>query len=181
MAESDLKARSWFAINADAPAARPPSTTPAPAALQQPENAAYRPAPGARSSVLVAMSATSYHDVAVIRHRLQQVLHGYDRDVVQDVELVATELLSNALEHARPPCGVTVTSHVPRDTTGWSRLGEVVIEVLDGSCELLPLLDHSTSSSHRGRGMRLVRALSRSWGVLRSGRTKTVWAAMRPV
>jgi two-component sensor histidine kinase len=181
MAESDLKARSWPAITADPPTVRPLSRTLSPVALQTPESAAYQPVQGAKSTVLVAMSVTSYHDVAIVRHRLQQVLDGCDRDVVQDVELVTTELLSNALEHARPPCGVTVTGYLTRDTTGRSGLGEVVIEVLDGSRDLVPLLDGSTVDSHRGRGMRLVRALSRSWGVLQSGRTKTVWAAMHPV
>ncbi|WP_170156277.1 ATP-binding protein [Umezawaea tangerina] len=123
------------------------------------------------------MSVTSHHDVAIVRNRLRHVLHGCDPDVVQDVELVTTELLANALEHARPPCGVTVTGYATEDTA----LGEVVIEVLDGSRELVPLLDRSVSAPYRGRGMRLVRALSSSWGVLESGRTKTVWAAMHLV
>ncbi|WNV87868.1 ATP-binding protein [Umezawaea sp. Da 62-37] len=177
MAESDLKARSWRAVSADTPLVR----TVSPAAPRMPGSAAYQPVQGAKGGVLVAMSVTSHHDVAVVRHRLQQVLHRSDRDVVQDVEMVATELLANALEHALAPCGVTVTGYPAPDSTGRSGLGEVVIEVLDGSCELLPVLDRSSTASHRGRGMRLVRALSHSWGILQSGRTKTVWASMRLV
>jgi len=175
MAESDLKTRSWTAITADAQVVPPPS------ALRMPESAAYQPPRDARRSVLVAMSVSSHHDVAILRHRLQQVLRECDRDVVLDVELVTTELLSNALEHARPPCGVTVTGYLTEDTAGRSGIGEVVIEVLDGSRDLVPLLDRSTVNSHRGRGMRLVRALSSSWGVLQSGRTKTMWAVVHPV
>jgi histidine kinase-like protein len=142
-------------------------------------NQVYLPVAGARRIELVKMSITRY-DLAAIREQVRTSLDWCSTEVVGDVELVAIELISNAIDHARLPHQVTIASYVPRDADSALLIGrgEVVIEVLDGSRDLIPLINQSTAGPYRGRGMRLVRTLSRTWGVLRGERTKTVWAAM---
>jgi hypothetical protein len=142
-------------------------------------NQVYVPVAGARRTALLTMPISRF-DLAVIREQVRSSLDWCSADVVGDVELVATELISNAIDHARLPHQVTIASYVPRDADAALMIGrgEVVIEVLDGSRDLAPLINQSTAGAYRGRGMRLVQTLSRTWGVLRGERTKTVWAAM---
>jgi len=86
-------------------------------------------------------------------------------DLVDDIELVVSELATNAMQHAHTAFIVTLeaTDHV------------VLVVVQDGS---------STSPSHAraqsfdttGRGIAIVNSLSRSWGVSpAAGPGKAVW------
>ncbi|HEX7301806.1 ATP-binding protein [Lentzea sp.] len=103
-----------------------------------------------------------------IRRWLRTTFRGYPDDLLDDVLLVCTELVSNAYDHA---CG-------PRDVRVAQDAGGRVIrvEVDDGSPRALPTPGVSSLGSFRGRGMTLVDAVTSRWGVLDRGDRKTVWA-----
>jgi anti-sigma regulatory factor (Ser/Thr protein kinase) len=87
----------------------------------------------------------------------------------EDATLIASELVTNAVEHAR----TTSTIHVALD-----RLG-VHIAVRDhrpGGVARPGQPVPSPSPTRRGHGLVLVEQLSRSWGVTAHDDGKTVWA-----
>jgi len=96
-----------------------------------------------------------------------------DADLAHEVSVVASELLGNALRHARPDDSGRVLLR-------WQVRGEVVdVEVTDGGSpqEVRPQRPGPMATS--GRGLRIVRALAHEWGVVEDeeGR-RTVWAAL---
>jgi anti-sigma regulatory factor (Ser/Thr protein kinase) len=88
---------------------------------------------------------------------------GYD---ASDVSLVVTELVTNAVQHARTPFRVAI----------WLD-GGVAVEVADQDPRS-PVVVDSGPESVRGRGLRLVDALARAWGALPTPEGKTVWALL---
>jgi anti-sigma regulatory factor (Ser/Thr protein kinase) len=95
--------------------------------------------------------------------------HVSDQQVCGDAELVCTELVSNAIDHAIGPRAVRI------DVTDG---GAVLIEVDDGSGEAEMTPGRSRLGTNRGRGLDLVEAFSR-WGVRQHPHDgKTVWAAL---
>lgn len=85
-----------------------------------------------------------------------------------DAELVVSELVTNALLHAGPPVSLRV--RVDGAT--------VRIEVADGS-RLAPLRGLARADAMTGRGLSLVAALARDWGVEPSpGGGKVVWCEL---
>jgi anti-sigma regulatory factor (Ser/Thr protein kinase) len=83
-----------------------------------------------------------------------------------DVRLVVSELVTNAVIHAATAF-----------TLSLRRLdGELTVAVRDGSLERpqQPVQHHATGP--QGRGLHLVEALSRSWGVTDEVDGKSVWA-----
>lgn len=102
-----------------------------------------------------------------LRAWLREMVTGVDPDVVIDLELVSTELVTNALEHAAGPRHLRLIQHDDL----------VRVEVDDASPDLLPTPGTSRLSRNRGRGLRLVSALGR-WGMRRYRDGKTVWAEL---
>lgn len=89
-------------------------------------------------------------------------------ELVPDAELVVSELVTNALLHAGSPVTLRVTTE--RDS--------VRIEVGDGS-RRAPLRALARPEAMTGRGLSLVAALSREWGVEPSpGGGKVVWCEL---
>lgn len=88
-------------------------------------------------------------------------------DLIDDAELVASELVTNALLHGRPPVVIRIVT------------GNVVrIEVEDGS-RVAPVRSFARPDAMTGRGLALVSALSREWGVeQRDGGGKVVWSEL---
>ena len=86
--------------------------------------------------------------------------------LVDDIELVVSELATNAMVHARTPFTVTLCA-----------FEEIVrLEVSDGSL-LEPSVVVARSLDTSGRGVAIVQALSHDWGVLaRASGGKSVWA-----
>ncbi len=83
-----------------------------------------------------------------------------------DVQLVVSELATNALTHARTPFIVTIQG----DGFG------VVLTVRDGS-PVRPALVKVEAMAEGGRGISIVDTVSQNWGsVERPGATKLVWA-----
>jgi len=85
--------------------------------------------------------------------------------VLDDVVLVASELVTNAIVHAHSGVHVLVGP--------WN--GGLQLEVTDGGPGM-PSLPASTSTGVGGRGLRIVDDVTSAWGVRSSPTSKTVWA-----
>lgn len=93
---------------------------------------------------------------------------GADEEAVADAQLVATELVANAIRHA----GLAVVLEIGHDDSHF------VVAVCDGSA-VLPEPRVPTDGDEGGRGMQLIAALSEEWGVdSLPGGHKRVWARL---
>ena len=82
--------------------------------------------------------------------------------------LLTSELVTNAVVHARTPVRLTVY------------LDEVLtVEVADGS-PVLPVAHGVSPEEDRGRGLSLVARLADRWGSRREGDGKVVWFVLEP-
>jgi anti-sigma regulatory factor (Ser/Thr protein kinase) len=87
--------------------------------------------------------------------------------LVEDVRLVASELATNAMVHARTPFVVTL-SEVD---------GGVRLTIRDGS-PTVPVRTSPNLTDMNGRGLMLVELLSEEWGARTEGDgSKSVWAS----
>jgi anti-sigma regulatory factor (Ser/Thr protein kinase) len=108
----------------------------------------------------------------LVRHHIAAdlVRHTVAPSVIDDVVLVATELVSNAIRHAEPLPGGQVTVTWEVDSTG------VTDRVTDGGAPSQPEVQHPSARDVSGRGLALVEALASSWGIDDSAGSTTVWA-----
>jgi anti-sigma regulatory factor (Ser/Thr protein kinase) len=90
-------------------------------------------------------------------------------DLVDVAALLASELVTNAILHARTPLSIDVTSG-PRG---------VRIAVTDDSPTLPRVRDHMPGAS-TGRGLQMVASLADAWGTDLNGASKTVWFELSP-
>ena len=88
--------------------------------------------------------------------------------LVDDAQVVVSELASNAVVHSRSQIRVTLRS----DGKFWVR-----IELRDDNPRL-PVPVAFSPDATSGRGLSMVDALATSWGVGRQGGGKTVWAEL---
>jgi anti-sigma regulatory factor (Ser/Thr protein kinase) len=88
------------------------------------------------------------------------------------VALVASELVTNAVLHARTTVGFSIAVADDRH----SAVVEVHDELPPGPHRLRPGRQDGSAWSIRGRGLALVSQLSTKWGVRPEGDGKTVWA-----
>lgn len=113
--------------------------------------------------------------VWVVRRRLcaELLASGVYREVADDAAVVVSELISNALRHARPlPSGEI--------RVAWNRQGDLVrLAVSDGGAATEPRRTRATLSSLGGRGLNIVSMLADGWGVLHGDQEVTVWATLR--
>jgi anti-sigma regulatory factor (Ser/Thr protein kinase) len=101
----------------------------------------------------------------VARHLEANFLPG----MIDEVRLVASELATNAVRHAKTPFAVTI--HRSN--------GEFTISVRDWSAAV-PVARTSAHLADGGRGLMLVDALSVAWGVaVKTDGGKSVWARFR--
>lgn len=125
------------------------------------------------SSVVLLPHAPS--SVATVRRRLHADLcaTGVHDDIADDASVVISELISNALRHARPlPTGDIRVS--------WSRDDDLIhLAVSDGGAMTEPRRARATLSSLGGRGLGIVEALADGWGVRHEEEGTTVWAILR--
>jgi signal transduction histidine kinase len=91
-----------------------------------------------------------------------------NRDVIDDAQMIVSELLTNAINARCDGAEVTVSVHD----------GVVRIEVVDDAAGV-PQLQAPNATDERGRGLMIVAALSSDWGYDVSSRGKRVWAELR--
>ena len=116
-----------------------------------------------RETELAAAASSASHARAFVSGHLSahELAH-----LVEDIALVVSELATNAMVHARTPFIVVVGAFE----------NTVFVEVLDGS-HTGPTLVVASALETNGRGLMIVRALSRDWGVTaRAAGGKSVWA-----
>jgi anti-sigma regulatory factor (Ser/Thr protein kinase) len=106
--------------------------------------------------------------LAAARSWLRGLLWRLTAGTRQDVELVATELLTNAYEHATGPFGLRLLC--PRGQP------LVRLEVDDACPHLLPRSRGVAPNHRRGRGLLMVKAISSKWGLRLLADRKTIWA-----
>jgi hypothetical protein len=112
--------------------------------------------------------ATPIPPLAQVRSWLRGLLSGTSTETRQDVELVTTELLTNAYEHATGPFALRLVRPRGRPL--------VRLEVDDNCPHLLPRSGRAAPNDRRGRGLLMVKAISSNWGMLFNAGRKTVWA-----
>jgi CheY-like chemotaxis protein/anti-sigma regulatory factor (Ser/Thr protein kinase) len=124
--------------------------------------------PGPRSAVFRVSDRAD--EIAAARRFVSHHGHtwGYD-EVLDDALIVVSELVTNAIMHARSACDLRL-----KDADQILR-----IEVIDGG-RGSPELQRPNPSAEHGRGLLLVSAMCEAWGVdtLDDGR-KMVWAEVK--
>lgn len=93
---------------------------------------------------------------------------GIDEDAREAAEIVITELVTNAVEHASSTSVVQV----------WRRDRSLHLTVRDFDLAVLPAAHLPDPTAPRGRGLAMVAAVARTWGVEPHRDGKTVWAEM---
>jgi anti-sigma regulatory factor (Ser/Thr protein kinase) len=93
---------------------------------------------------------------------------GVADELYHDAAMVVTELVANAVDHARTASTLTLGF----DDSGLS------IAVRDGNTGLVPRPRPVDPTAPRGRGLQMVEALAVSWGVTVQPDGKTVWAVL---
>jgi serine/threonine-protein kinase RsbW len=112
------------------------------------------------------------HGVSLARHAFAKELlsAGIPDDVRQDAILVMSELVSNAVKHGAPLPNGDVR-------VAWSIAADCLhVEITDGGAVTRPNPAVATVFALGGRGLDIVRMISREWGVTQVGDAVTVWA-----
>jgi anti-sigma regulatory factor (Ser/Thr protein kinase) len=102
--------------------------------------------------------------VGASRHYVRDVLDGHPPEHVDAVELMVSELATNSVKHAHSAFEISIDD---------SR-GEIRVEVRDTG-RGQPVLRSPTPIEPTGRGLLIVKTLSRAWGTVDSSHGKTVW------
>jgi serine/threonine-protein kinase RsbW len=114
------------------------------------------------------------NSVAEVRRALVDDLQRRDVSdaVIDEAEIVVSELVSNAIRHARPLSDGKLRVH-------WKvKAGVVEVEVTDGGGDSSPRPAPRTIWAPSGRGLRIVRSLAHEWGVTEDRNGSTVWASL---
>jgi anti-sigma regulatory factor (Ser/Thr protein kinase) len=107
----------------------------------------------ARMARFYVRAALDYHDLD---------------DYAEDIETVASELVSNAIAHAGAPS-------FGLELLRMKSSGGVAVVVTD-PCPRPPAMHRTAEGAERGRGLVIVEALSASWGWTRHDSGKAVFA-----
>lgn len=105
--------------------------------------------------------------LAALRHGIATTFRAPAAEIIADLQLIVTELVTNAYEHGWLPDQIRITTSTEQNV--------IRVEVDDHSFRRPQLKPHSTTA-HRGRGMQLVDTLASRWGVTDTRWGKTVWA-----
>ena len=89
-------------------------------------------------------------------------------DAVDDMQIVASELITNAIRYGANPVEIRLSIH-----------GACIrLEVIDGNTSDIPQPRQATDEESTGRGMPLIDALTSDWGVDVHDSDKVVWAEL---
>ncbi|WP_432071426.1 ATP-binding protein [Streptomyces wuyuanensis] len=117
--------------------------------------------------------------VGEARHRMREQLRrsGVSESVVDDAVLILSELLSNACRHGRPLGGhAEIGDGDIRAAWRLDASGGLTVEVTDGGGPTRPIPSTPSVTAHGGRGLNIISALAREWGVRDSAAGEvTVW------
>jgi anti-sigma regulatory factor (Ser/Thr protein kinase) len=128
-----------------------------------------RPVNGAhRELVLPADPTAPGMARAFLRSAAQE--WGVDDDLAQDAAMVLTELVANAVDHARSES--TLSLRVAHEG--------LCVAVRDAHPGPVPRPAPIDPTAARGRGLQMVDALTTAWGVTSHDGGKTVWAVLGP-
>jgi len=110
--------------------------------------------------------------IGQVRDEVQQVLMswGAAASVVEDVVLIVSELVTNALLHGRPPVELRLRNSPVH----------LILEVEDGAT-YLPRRMRPTPDDEHGRGLQLATLLTHRWGTRPTRDGKVVWCAFDPL
>jgi GAF domain-containing protein len=128
--------------------------------------------------------------VATARHAVRDLAEQWSlpEGVVLDAEMVVSELVTNAVLHARTDCELSIEPRLPGlrlavadeddatplPPTAFVPVADGLLTGADGDKALAGLLAERAT----GRGMAIVEALSTRWGVEARGAGKVVWAEL---
>ncbi|MFF2405282.1 ATP-binding protein [Streptomyces sp. NPDC058092] len=101
---------------------------------------------------------------------VRRALRAYLGGPCDDLQLCATELITNVIRHLGE--GVPVTFRASCDR------GRTRLEVTDPDPRALPVLCRASGDDETGRGLALLDALALRWGVAQGPGTKTVWCEL---
>jgi two-component sensor histidine kinase len=114
-------------------------------------------------------TVTSPAQLRVLRTQLRHLtsLWALPDDCTDRILVIVNELTSNAIDHARTTCAITV------------RHSKALVRVLvaDGS-PLPPRMAPYDVHATRGRGLQMVKAMANRWGWTPRSGGKTVWASV---
>jgi histidine kinase-like protein len=160
----------WLALAAEMAAAKAGPDQPGPAGIG-------RPAADGLPRVAVRTAGRDLASVAVIRGFTRSTLQRWDATRrSDDITLVVSELLTNALRHTLPRPGRPVRVGLLQPVPG----AGVLCAVADPSL-VVPKLPPPSADGESGRGLRVVGELSDQWGCTTPDRAgKVVWAMFAP-
>jgi serine/threonine-protein kinase RsbW len=128
------------------------------------------PASGAVSAGATRTFARRAEEVPVARRFIRDILA--DHPASLDAELLACELVTNAVQHATDSARVTVAV---------TRCGPVVhVDVMDDGRTGLPHWREAEGHDEDGRGFQLVNEIAQRWGFLREPAGTCVWFELTP-
>jgi anti-sigma regulatory factor (Ser/Thr protein kinase) len=117
---------------------------------------------------VAARFANDPYSVVEARQLVQAATRGCTTEVAEDAALLTSELVSNAVRHARTPFEVLVDRGN----------GHLRVTVVDESPEP-PLVQQPAPDDIGGRGLVLVSRMSHRWGFESRGDGKAVWFELR--
>jgi anti-sigma regulatory factor (Ser/Thr protein kinase) len=120
--------------------------------------------------------------VGQARHRMRDQLRtgGVAETVIDDAVLILSELLSNACRHGRPLGDALAGDGDVRAAWRVDPSGRLTVEVTDGGGPTRPIPATPSVTAHGGRGLNIITALAKDWGVRDDARGEiTVWAVVQ--
>ncbi|GAA3809330.1 ATP-binding protein [Streptomyces chiangmaiensis] len=120
--------------------------------------------------------------VGEARHRMRDHLRtgGVSESVIDDAVLILSELLSNACRHGRPLGGSLAGDGDVRAAWRVDASGRLTVEVTDGGGPTRPVPATPSVTAHGGRGLNIITALAKDWGVRDDVRGEvTVWVVVQ--
>jgi len=101
--------------------------------------------------------------VAAARQFVREILRDHSSETVSATELMVSELATNCVRHAHTDFELTIDSQ-----------DQIRVAVRDMN-QSRPIPRSPTPKEPSGRGLRIVEAMSDTWGIIPSSTGKTVW------